>query len=437
VTNCTPSSMRFSPLNRKKVEVNFNGGCITTDGGLLLIRETDKQLGLIKCLSKAIKDERHTGYVRHSVEQMLRQRVYGLAAGYEDVTDHDTLRKDLAFQIAVGKERELASSSTLSRFENNIDRSSLVAMSHALVEHFIQRHKQPPKELILDFDPTDNEIYGQQENRAYHGYYKHYCFLPLHVFCGKHLLVSMLRPSNIDGAKYSGAILKLLVKRFRQVWPKVNIIFRGDCAFGRKRILYWCENNGIQYVTGISGNKRLQELAKPLMQLAKEQYEKNSEKQRLFSEYQYSANSWKNSRRIVAKAEHHEHGTNLRFLVTNMSQPAQELYDDHYCPRGDMENGIKQLKLDLHSDRNSCSDFLANQFRLLLSSIAYTLITELQDLHLGSTQFKKSYCGTIRLKLFKIGAVILKNSRRIQVLLSSSCPYQKDFISAAESLVPT
>ena len=437
MTNCTPSSLQFSPLNRKKVEANFNGGNITSDGGLLLLREADKQVGLTKQLSKVIHDERHASYVDHSIEHLLKQRVYAIAAGYEDVNDHDALRKDICFQTAVGREIDLASSATLSRFENSLDRQSLVEMSKLFVEHFIASHQSPPEELILDFDPTDNEIYGKQESRAYHGYYKHYCYLPLHVFCGDHLLVSLLRPSNIDGAKYAGAILRLLVKRLRQAWPEVKIIFRGDCAFARKRILYWCEQNDVKYVVGIAGNSRLQRIAKPLVEQAKQQYEEEQTKQRLFTDFIYSANSWKQARRVIAKAEHHDNGTNLRFIVTNMKQTAQGLYDDGYCPRGDMENGIKQLKLDMFSDRNSCSDFLANQFRLLLSSIAYILVSELQRTHLSETQFKKSYSRTIRLKLFKIGAVILKNTRRIQVLLSSACPYQKEFLTAAHSLVPT
>lgn len=436
MTNCTPNQLRFSPLNRKKVTASFSGGNITSDGGLLLLREVDKRLGLTKRISKAIHDERHAGYVEHSIEQMLKQRVYAIAAGYEDVNDHETLRKDACFQAAVGREADLASTATLSRFENSIDHKSLVEISKLLVEQFIVSHKTAPKELILDFDPTDNETYGHQEGRHYHGYYKHHCFLPLHVFCGDHLLVSLLRPSNIDGAKHAGAILRLLVKRLRQAWPDVSIIFRGDSAFARKRILYWCEQNKVSYIVGIAGNSRLQAHAKELVDKAKEQYDKERIKQRLFSSFNYGAKSWTRERRIITKAEHHERGDNCRFVVTNMDDPAQELYDDGYCPRGNMENGIKQLKLDMHSDRNSCTHFLANQFRILLSSIAYVLVSELQRAHLSATQFKQVYCRTIRLKLLKIGAVIIKNTRRIQVLLSSAYPYQTEFSAAAHSLVP-
>ncbi len=437
MTNCTPTRLQFSSLHRKKIVADFSGGHITSDAGLLLLREVDKRLQLTQQLSKVIRDDRHAGYVVHSVEAMLKQRVYAIAAGYEDVNDHDQLRQDLCFQTAVGRDVPLASSATLSRFENSMDRSSLVEMSQLLVEHFIKQQTTPPKELVLDFDPTDNEIYGHQQGRHYHGYYQHYCFLPLHVFCGDHLLVSLLRPSNIDGAKYAGAIVRLLVKRLRQAWPDVNIIFRGDCAFARKRILYWCEQNKVNYVVGMAGNSRLQHLVKPLVEQAEKQYTATQETQRLFTDFMYRADSWQQPRRVIAKVEHHDNGTNCRFIMTNQQQAAHAVYDGGYCPRGDMENGIKQLKLDLFSDRNSCSDFLANQCRLLLSSIAYLLVSELQRTYLCATPFKRSYCRTIRLKLLKVGAVIQKNTRRIQLFLSSSYPYQDAFIAAARQLVPT
>ena len=319
MANCSSKMIRFSSLNRKKVEANFNGGHITSDGGLLLLREVDKRLALTKRLSQMIRDDRHPGYVNHALEYLIRQRVYAIAAGYEDVNDHDELRKDVCFQTAVGREVNLASSSTLSRFENSIDRESLVKISQCLVEHFIASHQTAPKELILDFDPTDHEIYGHQENRHYHGYYRHDCFLPLHVFCGRHLLVSLLRPSNIDGAKYAGVVLRLLVNRIRQAFPDVRIIFRGDCAFARKRILRWCEKSHVDYVVGMASNRRLQTLVEPLTKQAQTQYEATQEKQRLFADTTYTADSWKQTRRIIAKAEHHENGSNLRFVLTTLT----------------------------------------------------------------------------------------------------------------------
>jgi len=437
VTNCNQNSYQFSPLNRKKITASFNGGAIGSDGGLLLIREVDKQIGLTKKISKIFSDHRHQSYIEHSIEHLLKQRVYAIAAGYEDVNDHDFLRNDLCFQTAVGREVALASSATLSRFENSADRKVLVAISKILVEHFIARHKTAPQELILDFDPTDNRIYGHQEKRHYHGYYQNYCYLPLHVFCGEHLLVSLLRPSDIDGAKYAGAILKLLVKRFREVWPKVKIVFRGDSGFARKRILYWCENNDVEYIVGIGSNSRLQKLAEDVIKQAKNLYETTREKQRVFAEFYYKAESWNCQRRIIAKAENNEKGENTRFLITNKKDVSQIIYDNHYCPRGDMENNLKQLKLDLYSDRNSCHDFLANHFRVLLSSIAYILLIELKSVHLKKTNLAKAYCGTVQLKLLKIGVMILKNTRNIKFLLASHCPYQNDFITAVQSLVPS
>ena len=424
MTKCTAKnvtkSIQFSSLNHKKVEASFSGGAIGTDGGLLLLREVDKKLKLTKRIRSAFIDKRHPSYIDHTIEGMLKQRIYALAAGYEDVNDHDYLRKDRCFQTAVGREVDLASGSTLSRFENAADRRTLVAMSHELVELFISRHKILPKKLTLDFDPTDHQIYGHQEERHYHGYYQEYCYLPLHVFCGEHLLVSLLRPSNRDGSRYAGSILRLLVKRFQEVWPSVKILFRGDCAFARKSILHWCERNKVDYVVGISGNARLQRLANSLVESAKKQYEETGNPQRLFDELSYGAESWSRERRIIIKAEHHSQGTNLRFLVTNRTETPQMIYDQRYCPRGNMENGIKQLKLDLYSDRNSCHAFLANQFRVLLSSLAYILLTELRLGNLQKTSLAKAYCQSIRLKLFKIGVMILKNTRRIQFLFESA-----------------
>ena len=249
--------------------------------------------------------------------------------------------------------------------------------------------------------------------------------------------MSLLRPSNIDGAKYAGAILRLLVTRLRQAWPHVEILFRGDCAFARKRLLYWCEHHDVHYITGIAGNKRLRALGQALIEHAEKQYQETGTKQRLFSTFHYQANSWKQSRRVVIKVEHHDKGANFRCIITNLNhENPQYIYDHEYCPRGDMENGIKQLKLNFFSDRNSCHNFLANQFRVLLSSIAYILVNELRQTYLARTTLAKAYGGTIRLKLFKIGAIILTNSRRIQFLLSSYYPEQQLFTNVARQLMP-
>jgi hypothetical protein len=438
MTNCTSNTLSFSPLSRKKVEGNFAGGCITSDAGGLLLREVDKKCNLLAPLGKLMSDQRHQGYVNHSVGAMLKQRVYAIALGYEDVNDHDHLRKDLAFQTMVGREVNLASSATLSRFENSATRADCIALSQQIVEQFITSKKTAPKELILDFDPTDNRIYGKQEGRHYHGYYKNYCFLPLYVFCGDELLVSYLRPCDIDGAKHAGAILKLLVKRFREVWPEVRIVFRGDGAFARKRILYWCENNDVEYIVGISGNARLKKEVAAWSAKAEKQFSETGEAQKLFTDFHYSAKSWHTQRRVICKAEHNEYGSNLRFILSSEQEEDPELlYSERYCMRGEMENKLKQLKLDLESDRLSCSDFIANQFRILLSSLAYMLIHHLREHGLKGTTFAKAYCGTIRLKLLKVGAVILKNTRSIRCYFSSYYEQQGLFINILAKLTAT
>ena len=340
------------------------------------------------------------------------------------------LRKDLLFQTCTDQENELGSSATISRFENSVERDALVNISKEMVEIFIAGHKRVPEELVLDFDPTNNKLHGHQEQRHYHGYYGEQCYLPLHVFCGDKLIVSMLRPSNIDGSKYAGAILRLLVKRFRQTWPKVKITMRGDCAFARKHIMHWCEKNDTGYVMGMPSNVRLQNMAVPFVEQLKE------EGQRLFGDFFYSAGAWKCKRRVIVKTEYCTWGINTRFVITNKSESPQVLYENVYCLRGNMENHIKQLKLDLYSDRNSCKAFNANYFRLLLSSIAYILMTELKSSHLNITALAKVYCGNMRLKLIKIGTIVLKNTRRISCLISSTHPHHDDFYTALQSLVP-
>lgn len=429
--------LKFSPLNRKQVEANFEGGSITSNGGLLLLRETDKRLNLTARISKCITDSRKSCLVQHDCKTLLKQRVYAISVGDEDGNDQDKLRDDICFQTCVDQESPLASSSTISRFENAIDRETIKKMSIEMVESFIDNHQGIPEELVLDFDPTDNKLYGDQENKHYHGYYKNHCYLPLHVFCGDQLIVSMLRPSDIDGAKYAGAILKSLVARIRESWPDVRIVFRGDCGFARSHILHWCERHNVDYIVGMPSNARLQALAKSWVEEARSAFEFTGEKQKLFNSFDYAAQSWNTQRRIVVKAEHNSNGANTRFVVTNLSESSQVIYSEKYCMRGDMENHIKQLKLDLHSDRNSCSNFYANYFRVLLSSLAYILITELKNTHLKYSKLAKAYCNTIQLKLFKIGAVVIKNSRRVKFLLSSAYTMQKDFITALQSLVPT
>ena len=437
MTNCNTKTIHFSRYKSREITANFSGGDITSDGGVLLLREIDKELELTKKLSKLIPDKRNQSYCDHSILQMLRQRIYGLALGYEDVNDHDDLRKDVAMQTAVGNDKNLASKSTLSRFENSIERQTIVEMNKLLVEAFIDSYSNPPKELILDFDATDDKIYGNQEFRHYHGYYREYCYLPLHVFCGDKLLTSFLRPSNIDGAKYSWAILSLLVKRFRQEWPNVKITFRADCGFCRHKIFSWCERNNVDYIVGLPGNNTLQALSKNLREKVIEDYGRDKIKQRQFDEFYYSAGTWNKKRRTIVKAEYNSLGSNTRFIVTNLDGDAEQLYNDIYCARGNMENYIKQQQLELFSDRTSCPKWWANQFRVMLSGFAYTLFTTMKEICLQGTELAKAQCHTIRIKLLKIGSVVIRNTRRVKFLLSSSYPYQNLFCQISKKLCPS
>ena len=318
----------------------------------------------------------------------------------------------------------MASASTLCRLENQADRKFAVEAHKIMIDSFIASHNKPPKQLILDFDATDDEIHGNQEGKFYHGYYRHYCFLPLYVFCGGKLLVSYLRTSKQDQAKHSWAILALLVKRFRKEWPEVEIIFRGDGGFCRHRMFNWCDRNKVKYIVGIAKNNNLNKLLAPTMQKAKELLDETKQKQRLFTDFEYKAKSWSYKRKIVGKAEVTYMGENPRFIVTNLAGDPEALYDKIYCARGDMENRIKEQQLELFADRTSCSKWWGNQFRLILSGLAYTLIEYIRDKLLKGTELAKAQVGTIRLKLFKIGAIIIRNTRRIKFLLSSSYPYQ-------------
>ena len=368
---------------------------------------------------------------------MLRQRVYALALGYEDLNDHVTLRKDTALQTAVGRDTDLASNATLCRFENCATRQMCWQISRELVRVFIESHAKPPRQLILDFDATDDPVHGHQVGRFFHGYYDSYCFLPLYVFCGHQLLAAYLRPSNVDPAKGAWAILKLLAKRLREVWPDVQIVFRADSGFCRHHMLNWCDKNGIDYIVGIAKNSRLLEEAQPLIHEAQRRFDTSDQKQRLFADLVYAAGSWRYARRIIAKAEHSRKGANPRFVVTNMAGNATELYDQLYCARGEAENRIKEQQLDLFADRTSCMNWLPNQLRVLLSGLAYTLMEAVRRLALAGTKLARACCGTIRLKLLKIGAVIVRNTRRVHLMLSSACPYQDLLVRAANRLRAT
>lgn len=437
MTKCTTNSLSFPALKKHKIELNFEGGCVSSDGGVLLLRQMDDRIKLTEQVAKIMPDDRDPDRIDHTNLAMLRQRVYGLALGYEDLNDHDKLRHDIGFQTSVNCTKSLASSPTLCRFENRANRKLAIDIHKILVEQFIASFDQPPKELTFDFDATDDLVHGNQVGRFFHGYYGNYCFLPLYVFCGKQLLVGYLRTADKDGADQAWAILSLLARRLRQVWPSVKIIFRGDSGFCRHRMLNWCEKQkDVYYITGLATNKILVKLLNPAMAKVKEQFESLQCKQRAFVDLVYGAKSWGKNRRVIGKAECTEKGENPRFIVTNLPGDAQDLYDNVYCARGDMENRIKEQQLSLFADRTSCHDWWPNQFRLLLAALAYVLIERIRAIALANTELENAQVETIRLKLFKIGAIIVRNTRRIKFILSSHYPYQNIFSVVYRRLVP-
>lgn len=436
MTDCNEQPLRFSSLGSKAVVADFLGGRLTTDAGALLLREVAEKTGLFEAINAVIPDPRHPLFLVHEQKSMIAQRVMAIALGYEDLNDHQTLRVDPALQLAAGKmpdeETMLASPPTLCRLENRVDRKALVKIAETLVDQFLAAHATPPAHLILDFDATDDPIHGHQEGRFFHGYYDHYCFLPLYVFCGDELLAAYLRPSDIDAAKHSRAVLKLLVKKLRSAWPDVRIILRGDSGFCRWRLLRWCDSNGIGYVIGLARNKALERAAIDWTARAERQHRQTGKDQRVFGSISYAAGSWDRSRRVIVKAEHTSRGPNPRFVVTNVPGDPQELYEDVYCQRGEMENRIKEQQLDLFAGRTSCHRFVANQFRLLLSSAAYVLVQALRRTALAGTELAQAQVGTIRLKLFKVAARVVVSARRAVFHLASSYPYPEIFRSVFE-----
>jgi Transposase DDE domain group 1 len=431
MTDCNRNSLPFASVGPKAVIADFTGGRITTDAGALLLREVDNRLGLTAALDAAIPDPRHPVFIVHPQRAMLAQRITAIALGYEDLNDHQTLRADPVLQIAAGispdADLTLASPPTLCRLENRVDRQALIKIAEVLVDQFIASHLDPPEHLILDFDATDDLIHGKQEGRFFHGYYDHDCFLPLYVFCGDELLTAYLRPSNIDAATHSRAVLKLLVRKLRAAWPAVKITIRGDSGFCRWRLMRWCDSHGIGYVLGLAKNKVLERAARDEIDRAERQFRRTGQPQRVFGSFSYAAGSWDRRRRVIVKAEHTAQGPNPRFVVVNVPGDPQELYEDVYCQRGEMENRIKEQQLDLFADRTSCHRLLANQFRLLLSSAAYVLVQALRRTALAGTELAQAQVGTIRLKLFKVAARVVVSVRRVVFHLASSYPYQEVF----------
>lgn len=433
MTECKQLEMPGASVKGRRVVMDFNGGAVSSDAGLVLLRRVDERLGLTRRLRRDLADTRSAPQVRHEAVTMLRQRVLAVAAGYEDLNDAETLRHDLVHQSAAGTDAELASPATLCRFENQQDRAAAVAVNRALVETFIASFKTPPEELVLDFDATDDPIHGHQEGRFFHGYYDSYCFLPLYVFCGNHLLCAYLRKSSEDVAKHAGAILKLLASRLRQCFPTTRIIFRADSGFCRDKIMTWCDRHGVDYIIGVAKNERLLTEAEPYLEQAAELYQQTDTKARVFGGLIYGAKSWTLRRHVIAKAEYDARGANPRFIVTSLDDDAKTLYERLYCARGDMENRIKE-QLQLFSDRTSAHCWWANQWRVCLSALAYTLMEGLRRLALEGTELARAQCASLRLELLKVGAVITRNTRRIHLRLPSAYPLQNLWRTVLERL---
>ncbi|MGM0984986.1 MAG: IS1380 family transposase [Pseudomonadota bacterium] len=436
MTKCTTPTASFPRCKGRQVTAGFDGGEITSDGGALLLRQLDREMGLTRAIARRLDDARASRRCQHRAETMLRQRVFGLALGYEDLNDHHALRRDIALQTAVDTDGVLASQSTLCRFEQQASRQWAVAIQEEIVEQFIRSFRRPPtKRLILDFDATDDPVHGEQLGRHFSGFYDGYCFLPLYVFCGQQLLVSYLRPAYRDAAHHAGAILALLVRRLRQAWPEVKIVFRGDSGFCRPLILDWCERHGVEYIVGLATNSRLETMSLDIRYESAIRWEAARTKQRHFGRIDYAAHSWKRPRRkVVVKAETSHRGFNTRYVVTNLRGSPQWLYDSRYCPRGDMENRIKEQQW-LFSDRTSCHEWWPNQYRLLLAGLAYLLLERLRRVYLKRTAFASAQVTTLRLKLLKIGGVVIRNTRRVRLMLSSHYPDQGLFLKLVKKLV--
>ena len=422
MTEWNHEALSFSRCRRRRVRADFSGGSISSNGGALLLREVDRRLELTERVARALGNRRQRGKVRHEVLTMVRQRVHALALGYEDLNDHDALRHDEVVQTACERAQALASASTLCRFERRAEPQWAVAIHQVLVEQFIASHRRAPRKLVIDFDATDDPVHGHQPGRFFHGYYDRYCFLPLYAFCGRQLLVAYLRPSNIDAARHTWAILSLLVRRLRRAWPRVRIVLRGDSAFCRHRMLDWCDRNGVGYIVGLARNAVLERRVQASSAAAEYGFRATRHKVRVFTEFAYAARTWRRTRRVIARIEHGPKGRNPRFIVTNLPGPAKELYERVYCQRGEMENRIKEQQLDLFADRTSCTKWWANQYRVLLAALAYTLLETMRRTALRGTALARAQCRTIRLRLLKIGAVVTRNTRTVAVRLSSACP---------------
>lgn len=452
MTQCTTRQLEFHGLGRREIVARFDGGEISSDGGALLLREVDQRLGLLSRLAQCFTDYRDPELIEHDVHSLLGQRIYGIAMGYEDLNDHDQLMRDTLLAVIVGKsdpsgqsrlrERDkgaaLASSSTLNRLELSRADQALASrykrvvgdydsIDRLFVDLFLES-QDPPDELWLDLDATNDPLHGLQEGRFFHGYYGEYCYLPLYIFCGEHLLCARLRTADQDASAGSVAELERIVGQIRSQWPDTRIGIRADSGFSNDTIMSWCEDNKVLYVLGLSKNSRLNRAIGREMAIVSKQCDKRGEAVRLFRNLRYrTRRSWSRERRVVAKAEHIPGKANPRFVVTNVARSrlgARALYEELYCERGEMENRIKEQQLHLFADRTSSATIRANQLRLYFSSFAYVLMQGLRWMGLHGSELEKAQCQSIRLKLFKIGARISTSTRKVWISLSESYPYQ-------------
>jgi hypothetical protein len=446
MTECNQSAFEFAAHFSRQVVARFDGGTITTDGGGLLLRETDRRLNLLPRLAECFLDGRSPLLVEHTVEQLVSQRVYGLALGYEDLNDHEQLRQDPLLRVLAGKcdveDSPLAGKSTLNRLElsdGTPNRYKKITfwkdgIDELLVKVFVESHAATPEEIVLDVDATDLPLHGEQEGRFFHGYYDSYCYLPLYIFCGDQILCARLRQSNSDAAAGSLAEVQRIVAQIRAAWPQVKIVLRGDSGFCRNELMSWCEANRVDYVFGLARNQRLRRIIGPQMWEATQQWGNTGKPARVFTEFAYQTKKrknggWERERRVVAKAEHIDGKENPRFVVTSLKAEewaAQALYEELYCARGEMENRIKE-QFSLFADRVSSETMRANQMRMYFSAMAYVLVCGLRRLGLKNTELEKAQAATIRTRLLKIGAQVRVSVRRVYLAMAASYPWASLF----------
>jgi Transposase DDE domain group 1 len=443
----------FAPVDRRGVVAGFDGGAITSDAGALLLRATDRAIGLIGRFAACFIDRRRPELVEHLVTTLVGQRVFGIALGYEDLNDHDELRHDPIMAVLAGKLRAarsdcapVAGKSTLNRLELSRDRATRyhkishdpAAIEGLFVTLFLEAHKTPPKEIILDLDATDDPLHGHQEGRFFHGYYDCYCYLPLYIFCGDHLLAAKLRPANIDASAGAVEEVARIVAQIRTRWPATRIILRADSGFARDGLMAWCEANGVDFILGLARNARLTRTIGAELVEARAESESRGGPARRFKEFSWTTRkSWSRPRRVIAKAEWTTGEANPRFIVTSLTAAdgdGQRLYEGIYCARGEMENRIKECQIDLFADRTSTAAMKANQLRLWFASMAYVLLDSLRRIALQTTDLANASCGTIRRKLLKIGALVTISVRRIKLAMASGCPYKAAFATAHRAL---